>query len=226
MILQQIRNSTLLLHFAGKKLLIDPVLSENPSDRLPVSLKELLSADAVILTSLHPDHFDDAARDRLPKTIPVFVQDKMDQVSLKGFGFSSVQILGQETSFGNIRLTRTPLNGNPCGVLITHPAEKDIFVTGDSVWNDGFLKAVHTIQPRAIAVNCGPEGLTGATPADLGKEDIAKLHDAAPKSSIIICHIDAFSQWGLSRKLLKEYASENNLSHRFLIPEDSRNYYL
>ena len=97
MILQQIHGTTLLLHFAGKKILIDPVLSLeksalplSPATNAAVSLQEILQADAVILTSLYPERFDDAARKLLPKTIPVYVQDRMDQAELKHSGFTNV----------------------------------------------------------------------------------------------------------------------------------------
>lgn len=75
--LTQIRNATLLLEYAGKKFLIDPMLAEkeawpgfagnarthlrNPMVDLPVPLDELLAVDAVIITHTHADHWDEAA---------------------------------------------------------------------------------------------------------------------------------------------------------------------
>ncbi|MGN8630975.1 MBL fold metallo-hydrolase [Blautia sp. HCP3S3_G3] len=233
MILQQIHGTTLLLHFAGKKILIDPVLSLeksalplSPATNAAVSLQEILQADAVILTSLYPERFDDAARKLLPKTIPVYVQDRMDQAELKHSGFTNVQIVEKHTHFGNIALTRTPFTGNPNGVLMEHPAEKSLLITGDSVWNDGFLNAIHTAGPRAIAVNCGTEELAKATPCQLTADDIWKLHEAAPQASLITCQIEAFHQWGLDRLSLQQFMLKKNFNSKFLIPENGKNYYL
>lgn len=232
MILQQIQGTTLLLHFAGKKLLIDPVLSFDKSPLQSsafnegISLREILQADAVILTSLYPEHFDDTARNLLPKAIPVYVQDKMDQAELKNSGFTNIQIVEKGTHFSNISLTRIPFSGSPNGVLLEHPAEKTLLVTGDSVWNDGFLDAVHTVLPRAIAVNCGTEELAKATPCTLDTEDLLKLHHASEKATLITCHIEAFSQWGLNRELLVQFIQDHNLTGRFFVPENIKKYYL
>lgn len=233
MILQQIHGTTLLLHFAGKKILIDPALSfmENASQDSralvhPCAIQEFLRTDAIIFTSLYEEHYDDTAGKLLPKVLPVFVLDQMDQANLKSSGFTNVTIVKTGTLFGNISLSKLPLNGSPNGILLEHPAEKSLFITGDSVWNDAFLNAVHHANPRAIAVNCGTEELLKATPCTLDTENITKLSQAAPNASLITCHIEAFSQWGLNRDTLQKFILENNLSRKFILPEDGKNYYL
>jgi L-ascorbate metabolism protein UlaG (beta-lactamase superfamily) len=84
--IQQIRNATLAVQYAGKKFLIDPFLAEkgtyppfpnslrqdqkNPLVSLPSSINDIIdNVDAVIVTHLHLDHFDDAAKDVLPKKL-------------------------------------------------------------------------------------------------------------------------------------------------------------
>ncbi|MCY8273511.1 MBL fold metallo-hydrolase, partial [Bacillus sonorensis] len=91
----QIRNATLLVEYAGKMFLIDPMLAEkgtyppfpnslrqdqnNPLVSLPMSMDHIINdLDAVIVTHLHLDHFDDAAKDVLPKDIKMFVQNEED----------------------------------------------------------------------------------------------------------------------------------------------------
>ena len=237
MILQQVQNTTLLLHFAGKTLLIDPVLESLDSGMTkPESgcssisakemMREILQADAVIVTSLHPEHFDEAALRLLPRSIPIFVQDRMDQETLKFSGFTNTTIMEKRALIANISLTRTPSSGNPCGVLIEHPAEKTLFVTGDSVWNDKFLQTVHTLEPRAIAVNCGVDTLERATPCTLDKKDFAILHNACPKATLITCNIEAFQQWGFTRETLEQFAAENNFTPRLFIPGNGQKYFL
>ncbi len=85
--IQQIRNATLKLTYAGQTFLIDPMLAEqgayaglqgapnshlsNPTVGLVVPLEELVAVDAVIVTHTHFDHWDDAAKTLLPKHLPV-----------------------------------------------------------------------------------------------------------------------------------------------------------
>jgi L-ascorbate metabolism protein UlaG (beta-lactamase superfamily) len=90
-----IRQATLIIQYAGKRFLIDPMLAEkgaypplgpgigfpdairqdqrNPMVSLPTSIEIIISnIDAVIVTHLHPDHWDDVAIEVLPKEIKLF----------------------------------------------------------------------------------------------------------------------------------------------------------
>ena len=85
----QVRNATLLIDYAGTRFLIDPMLSakdslpgfegtanshlRNPLVELPLPLAELIDVDAVIVTHDHPDHWDLAAQQQIPKHLPLFV---------------------------------------------------------------------------------------------------------------------------------------------------------
>ena len=84
--IQLIRNATIVLDYAGKKFLIDPMLADkgayppfpnsprqdqnNPLVSLPTSVDSIIqNVDAVIATHLHSDHWDDAAKKALSKDI-------------------------------------------------------------------------------------------------------------------------------------------------------------
>lgn len=43
---------------------------------LPVPVEDLVKVDAVIVTHLHSDHFDDAAMEALPRSLPIFAQNE------------------------------------------------------------------------------------------------------------------------------------------------------
>ena len=48
----------------------------NPLASLPTSIDNIISnIDAVIVTHLHLDHWDDAAKEALPKEVKIFVQN-------------------------------------------------------------------------------------------------------------------------------------------------------
>ena len=60
----------------------------NPLVSLPLSVEEIIEGiDAVILTHLHLDHFDDAAKQALPNDIKMFVQNEEDAAVVRADGF-------------------------------------------------------------------------------------------------------------------------------------------
>lgn len=122
--IQQIRNATMIVSYAGKKFLIDPMLGEkgeyppfpmtdnqhlnNPTVELPVPIKEIIDVDAVILTHLHLDHFDPKAIEVIPKGMKVFSQSEEEVNQLKEYGFTNVEVLKEDgTLFGDIKLIKT-----------------------------------------------------------------------------------------------------------------------
>ena len=42
-------------------------------------MDQIVDVDAVIVTHTHPDHWDDAAVARVPKDLPLFVQNQKDR---------------------------------------------------------------------------------------------------------------------------------------------------
>lgn len=121
--IQQIRNATAKINYAGKTFLIDPFLAEkgkypgfegtfnsklrNPLVELPMSAKDVLKGvDAVIVSHTHLDHWDGGDHQFIPKAIPLFVQDEADAKLIRGQGFTDVRILGEGTLFDGVQLTK------------------------------------------------------------------------------------------------------------------------
>src|SRR6478752_2620945 len=89
--LTQVRNATLRIDYGGVRFLVDPVLADkdaypgfegtansqrrNPLVPLPMPLASIVDVDAVIVTHLHPDHWDEAAKAKLDKSLPIFAQN-------------------------------------------------------------------------------------------------------------------------------------------------------
>ena len=119
---QLIRNATIKVKYAGTTFLVDPMLADmgaypgfpgtynshlrNPLVELPLPLSVVTDVDAVILTHVHPDHWDDAARRELPQSMPIFVQDEQDAASVRNDGFTDVRVFSENTIFNGTRLTR------------------------------------------------------------------------------------------------------------------------
>lgn len=122
--LQQIRNATLKITYAGTTFLIDPMLGKkgaypgfegtyrselrNPLVELPMTVAEILDGvDVIVVTHTHLDHWDDAAQDLIPKNLPIFVQNKNDETTIESQGFTNVEVLSDSVEIKGVTLTKT-----------------------------------------------------------------------------------------------------------------------
>ncbi|MCI4128672.1 MBL fold metallo-hydrolase [Bacillus haynesii] len=249
--IQQIRNATLIVEYAGKKFLIDPMLAEkgayppfpnaprqdknNPLVELPTSVDNIINKiDAVIVTHLHYDHWDEAAKEVLPKDIKLFSQNEEDATEIRNAGFKNVEVLTKDTVFEGIHLMKTKgehgrgevlkLAGLVCGVVFKHESEKTLYVAGDTVWYEGVQEEIDTHQPEIIVVNGGDNQFYEGGSLIMGKEDIYETHKAAPNAKIIVSHMEAVNHWGLSKEELKSFIHEKGISSHVLVPEDGESY--
>ncbi|WP_373229642.1 MBL fold metallo-hydrolase [Cohnella sp.] len=245
-----IRNATLVVEYAGKKFLVDPFLADkgaypplpnslrqdqiNPLVSLPTSLDNIINVDAVIVTHLHLDHFDDKAKEILPKDIPMFVQNEEDAKEIRNAGFQKVEILSESSRFEDIQLIKTKgehgrgeilkLAGNVCGVVFKHADEKTFYVAGDTVWYEAVQEVIETHKPEIIVVNGGDNQFLQGGSLVMGKDDIYHVYQAAPDSKIISVHMEAVNHWTLSREELKNFLAEKEISSIVLVPDDGESY--
>ncbi|MED3918088.1 MBL fold metallo-hydrolase [Priestia aryabhattai] len=246
-----IRNATLLVEYGGKTFLIDPMLAEkgtyppfpnstrqdqnNPLVSLPLSVEEIIEGiDAVILTHLHLDHFDDAAKQALPNDIKMFVQNEEDAAVVRADGFKNVDVLTKNTVFEGIQLSKTKgehgrgeilkRTGLVCGVVFKHKSEKTLYVAGDTVWYSAVEEEINTHQPDVIVVNGGDNQFLEGGSLVMGKEDIYEVHKAAPHATILSVHMEAVNHWTLSREELKSFINEKDMASRVLVPDDGEVY--
>ena len=158
--IQQIGNAMVRIRYAGKTFLTDPWLAPRgsmgtfrdypmfrcrperldlplPLCDLPMPVADILAGvDAHIVTHVHPDHIDMADDGSVgapldKRAVPVFVQSEEDAAVLRRSGFARVEVLGEETVFAGIRLSKTPGRhgtiipcGPSCGVVFRHPDGK------------------------------------------------------------------------------------------------------
>jgi L-ascorbate metabolism protein UlaG (beta-lactamase superfamily) len=249
--IQQIRNATLVINYAGKKFLIDPFLAEkgayppfpnsarqdqnNPLDSLPVPLNEIIKdLNAVIVTHLHLDHWDDAAKEALPKDIKLFVQNEEDAKEVQNSGFQNVEVLQGDTVFDGIQLIKTKgehgrgamvnLMGHVSGVVFKHQDEKILYVAGDTVWYDGVQEAIDAHNPEIIVVNAGANQLLEGGSIVMDKKDVYEVHQASPDATIIAVHMESANHWRLPKEELKSFAAEKGFSSQLFVPEDGESY--
>ncbi len=245
--IKHIRNATLQVEYAGRIFLIDPMLAEkgtyppfpdsarqdqkNPLVDLPISVDDVIKdVDAVIVTHLHLDHFDEAAKEVLPKEIKLFVQNEDDGQEVKKAGFQNVEVLTEHSVFQGIQLIKTDgqhgrgeivkIAGQVCGIVFKHPEEQTLYVAGDTVWYEPVQKVIDDHQPGIIVVNGGDNQFHQGGSLVMGKEDIHAVSKAAPHAKMIVVHMEAVNHWTLSRKELNDFLYEEGIHSHIYVPDD------
>ncbi len=253
---QEIRNATIKVSFDDVTFLIDPMLGakgayvaapgafnehlRNPLVELPVPANEIIKADAVVVTHLHIDHWDDAAKRLLPKDMPIFSQNQEDADQIRAAGFMDVRVLTDGAEFKGVRLSRTDGQhgsdatmavrgkqlGKVSGVVFQRAGFKTVYVAGDTVWNASVEQAIARFKPQVIVLNAGYvrfKDIEGAV--IMGKEDLSRAAAAAPSAYIVASHLEALGHSTQSRAELIQYIRDARLDpKRVRVPDDGQAY--
>lgn len=247
--IQLIRNATMVIDYAGKKMLVDPMFSRkgalsrgpmpskswnwkrNPNNELPIPVEEIIKdIDFVFLTHLHFDHWDKAAEDTLPKDIKIFVQDENDKNIIGKLGFTNLEILTENSTFGDLKLSKTKaqhgkgfmlkLSGEVAGMVMQHPSEKTLYIAADTVWYEEVEKTINRYKPEVIVVNGGDNQFIIGDQLIMNKEDIYSTYQAASNAKIVVVHMEGVYHNMLSRRELKEFVIQKSINNNIIIPED------
>lgn len=250
--LTQIRNATLKLEYAGTRFLIDPMLSEkgawpgfpgtarshlrNPLVELPVSIEELLDVDVIIVTHTHPDHWDDAAQQLIPKDRLIYTQNDSDAALLRSQGFTAVSVLSDINLIAGVRIVKTGGQhgsdeayaipevaarlGDACGLIFSHESEKTLYVAGDTVWVPQYAENLVNYAPDVVVLNIGLATVDGIGAIIMGKQDALRTLETLPSATVVASHMEAVNHCLLSRAELREFIAEHGIQDRVLVPAD------
>jgi len=242
--LQLIRNATLKLKYGGKVFLIDPYLgkkysqpsfagiSKNPTIDLPFSIEDILQGVNIILVShLHPDHFDKKAEKVIPKSQQIICQpEDFEAISTKGF--MNVQALESELAFDDIILTRTTgqhgqgdrlfMMGNVSGYIFQHKDEPTLYWMGDTIWYKDVQNIVERIKPDVIVTHsCGAIWVDGEEPVIMDEKQTIAVCEFAPNVKVVATHMETLDLATITRKELRDFANDNGISdEQLIIPKD------
>lgn len=249
----QVRNATIIVEYDGIKFLVDPWLMpkdfmegfdsavnshiRQPRVNLPFEVGKIVDVDVVIITHIHPDHWDEFAENALDKNIKIFVQSEIDRKYILSKGFLNVEILSKNGSkYKNITLYKTgtqhgkreilkPLCesiGIPydaMGVVFKAENEKILYIAGDTIWCDEILETLERYIPDIIVLNACAATVLNGERLIMNIDDIKEVMKNAPNSIIIASHMDTVSHQTLTRDDLKGFKEEKSIEN-FLIPDD------
>lgn len=241
--LQLIRNATLRINYAGKEFVIDPFLaprhtvqsfigvSPNPTVDLPCTPGEVVDGiEMVIVSHLHPDHFDPLAQELLPKDIAMFCQPG-DEGILTQIGFGSVAPIETWVKWGDITITRAPGRhgtgvwaeqmGNVSGFLFEAQDEPVMYWAGDTIYYEGVIQVLRDFEPEIIITHSGGAQFPGSGPIIMDAEQTISLSLESPRSVVVATHLEALDHCPVTRRGLRELARNSHIpDDKLLIPED------
>ncbi len=203
-----IRNATLILELEGRRVLVDPMLDDagvrppvedspnprpNPLVPLPFPAEEVVrGVDAVIVTHLHRDHFDDTAARLLPRDVPVFCQPE-DEAVLTALDVRA-QGVGDDIDWEGLRLTRTAgrhgtgetaeLLGPVSGFVLD-----GLYVAGDTIWCPEVDEAIAQHRPRVAVVNGSGAHFVDGEPLVMTIDDVRRVVARVP--NVVVVHLEA-----------------------------------
>ena len=244
-----IRNATLKIQYAGKTILLDPMLGEKGTEMsalgvnlnqrvhltMPVS-EVLKGVDFVLLTHAHIDHYDPAAKRLISKNMPWYVQPAdYDSVAVKDH-FRNTTVIKENVNVGGITIIRIAGNhgrgklgemmGASSGYVLKADGQPTLYVMGDCVWNEVTQKVVKEHQPEYIVVNSGgailpPMSKTDGPIIPNEAETMQIIDDCPVNTRFIAVHMDAIDHCQTTRAILRNEARHHGTDmSRLIIPED------
>lgn len=241
--LQLIRSATVRLAIDGFVLLVDPYLAapgegrsyagtvRSPLVPLPVPAEDLVrEADAVFVSHLHSDHFDDAARALLPRDKPLWCPAPVAE-GLRAFGFTNVTGIADTFTHAGFSLQMTPGRHGPDAVLeamgavhgfvLRTPGHGPLYWVGDSIHCPEVTRTIAATQPASIVVHACGADWKGLAPLVMDCAMVEAVLAEAPGAQVIATHLDAVDHATVSRADLRAwFAPKPALAARLRIPAD------
>jgi L-ascorbate metabolism protein UlaG (beta-lactamase superfamily) len=241
--LQLIRSATLRLTLAGTTFLIDPWLAAKAEGRsyagkmrsplvdLPMTPSAVVDGiQAVLISHLHSDHFDETAARFLPPNIPVITHVRYVG-QLRSHGLTNILGADDRYDFGPVEIKLTGGQHGPAsvleemgpvsGFLLRAPNEPTIYWVGDSILCDEVREVIRLESPDVVVVHgCGATW-GGVGPLVMDSAMVLETLYLSGRAIIVATHMDSVDHATVSRSDLR-YAFRNDpaVQDRLIIPSD------
>lgn len=205
-----VRHATLLLELGGRRILFEPMLDDagarppvedsphprrNPLVPLPLPPEDLVRGlDAVFVTHLHQDHFDEAGARLVPGDVPVFCQPA-DEERLGGLGLDARPV-ERELDWAGLRIVRTGGqhgHGEVADALgpVSGFVLDGFYVAGDTVWCDEVEQAIEEHRPQVAVVNGSGACFLEGGPLVMTSADVREVVARVP--TVVVVHLEAIN---------------------------------
>ena len=227
-----VRHATVILELDGRRVLVEPMLDDvgarepvedspnprrNPLVPLPFPAEEVVrNLDAVVVTHLHKDHFDETGARLVPRDVPVFCQPE-DEGRLKELGLDArpvedelvwdglpiVRTGGRHGTEAEVAKALAPVSGFVLG---------EVYVVGDTVWCREVEEAIERHRPRVAVVNASGARFLQRGPLVMTAAEVREVVARVPK--VVVVHLEAINHCLEGRADVREAVPEA------LVPED------
>ncbi|MAG85833.1 MAG: Zn-dependent hydrolase [Flavobacteriaceae bacterium] len=254
--IQLIRNATVKINYGGKTFLVDPFFADpyslpafagksaNPLVPLPFPISDILQgADYILITHLHPDHFDEKAQVNISKSKPFLVQPS-DSEPLKQMEFHNLTVIENEIQIDSIKINRVNAQhgegkilkamGAVSGYVLSAPEEKTLYLTGDTIWCEYVKSTLDTHRPEVVICNAGGNifyadnhpfkqhlALSRDYTVVMDKKQVLEMMNYMDSMKVIVTHIGALDHETVTREQMKVYLKSKSVNmDRVFVPED------
>lgn len=241
--IQLIRNAALVINYAGRKILVDPLLApkdaydsftgaaRNPTVDLPLPVEEITKdVDLVLVTHTHRDHFDPVASHALDKSVKL-INQPADDAYFKNEQFINAETVEESTVWNGISVYRTggehgsgevlKLMGTVSGFVLKAEGQPTIYIVGDSIWMPLVAQSIEKYKPDYIVINSGGAIWPGyeTTPILMEENQVMQLIKESGNAKIIAVHMEALDHCRTTRTSLRQKANECNIgAEKLIIP--------
>lgn len=246
-----VRHATLLIDYAGRRLMVDPMLDPagargpvrgtpqerpNPLVDLPMTPDAAVDGvQAVLLSHTHVDHLDAAGVTALAPTGAPWLCQPEDVEDLTEIGLPDVRPVpaGGPLVLDGITVHRTGGRhgredaavqglGPVSGYVLSAPGEPTLYLAGDTVWCREVEDALAAHAPAWIVVNAGGARFLQGGTITMEAGDVIAVAEAAPAARVVAVHLEAINHCLESRADLAARVVEAGLGDRVSIPADGQ----
>ncbi len=214
-----VRNATVIVEIAGRRILVDPMLDDagarppiegtrnqvaNPTVPLPLPAEDVVRGlDAVLVTHRHRDHLDTRGEELVPRDVPVFCQPD-DEGALRKLGFDA-RAVEDALEWEGLSITRTPArHGSGSIAELLAPVSgfvlDDLYLAGDTVWYEEVEATIARHRPRVAVVNAGGAEFEEGGLIVMGINDVREMVARVPR--VVAVHMEALNHCYLTRAAL------------------------
>jgi len=224
-VLRFIGNATVLLRYADLTILTDPNFVPRGTE-IPLGygmhtrrltdpamrIDELPPVDLVVLSHLHADHFDDVAREALPRSMPIVTTpEAADQLAEDGFAalqpLDTWEVHEHRVPGGRLRITAMPGQHAPAALSVALPdvmgsylelwagEEADpslrIYISGDTIMYEGLREIPDRVPAIDLALlHLGGTRVMGVTVTMDAEQGVELLEVLRPTLAVPVHYND------------------------------------